>query len=68
MEFNVNLEKVTSMRTYGQISELPYTVNGIYEFEVAYRENEEWEVVARIPLEIVHEQPETEQLESEPVD
>jgi len=68
MEFNVNLEKVTSMRTYGQISELPYTVNGIYEFEVAYRENEEWEVVARIPLEIVNEQPETEQLEREPVD
>ncbi len=68
MEFEVNLEEATSMRTYGQISELPFTVSGIYEFEVAYKPARRWKVVATIPLAITHEQPEPEPQESEPAD
>ena len=64
----VNLEEVTSMRTFGQITDLPYTINGVYEFEVAYKATQRWKVVARIPLEIVHEQPEPEEQESEPTE
>ena len=67
-EYEVNLEDFPRMRVFGQIGDLPFTVNGIYEFEVAYKKNENWEVVARIPLEIVHEQPEPEEQESEPTE
>ena len=67
IEYEVNLEESGRMRTFGQIAELPFTVNGIYEFEVAYKNNEDWEVVASIPLEIFHEQPD-DQPESEPIE
>jgi hypothetical protein len=64
-EQRLEFENSVKLRISGQIGSLPYTVNGIYEFEVAYRKNEKWEIAARIPLEIVHEQPEPEQPESE---
>lgn len=66
IEYEVNLEDFARMRTFGPIADLPFTVSGIYEFEVAYKNNEDWEVVARIPLEIVHEDSEPEKEESEP--
>jgi len=66
MEFEVNLEDFAGMHTFGRLDELPFTVSGIYEFELAYRNSEDWVVVARLPLEVVHEQPEPEQQESEP--
>ena len=65
IEFEVNLEEVTNMRTFGQISDLPFTESGIYEFEVAYKATNRWKVVAKIPIAITHEQPESDE-SSEP--
>lgn len=66
-EQRLEFENAAKLRTSGQVGSLPYTVNGIYEFEVAYKKYEDWEIVAQIPLEIVHEQPEPED-ESEPTE
>ena len=68
IEFEVNLEEVASMRTFGHVSEFPYTVNGVYQFEIAYKPTNRWKVVARIPLAITHEEPESEQQESDSTD
>ena len=63
----LEFENSAKLRISGQVGSLPFTVNGIYEFEVAYKKHHNWEVVARIPLEIVHEQPEVKEEEnSEP--
>lgn len=67
-EYVVNLEDFGRLRVFGQIGELPFTRNGEYAFEVSYLKNENWKIVARIPLEIVHEKAESEQQESEPTD
>lgn len=67
-EEKLEFELSSKLRVSGQVGSLPYTVNGVYEFEVAYLENEEWEVVARIPVEIYRKSPEPEQQESEPTD
>ena len=64
-EQRLEFEDAAKLRTSGQLGSLPYTVNGIYEFEVAYKKKEEWEIVARIPLEIIREQPDPVQQESE---
>ncbi len=67
-EQKLEFENIAKLRISGQVGSLPFTVNGIYEFEVAYKNNEDWEVVARIPLEVVHEQPEFEEENSEPTE
>lgn len=64
-EQRLEFENNAKLRISGQVGSLPYTVNGIYEFEIAYKDAEDWKVVARIPLEIIHEQAEPEQ-QSEP--
>ena len=68
MDFEVNLEDFVGMHTFGRIDDLPFTVSGIYEFELAYCNDEDWVHVAQVPLEVIHEQPEPEQPESEPTD
>ena len=65
-EQTLEFENTAKLRISGHVGSLPYTVNGIYEFEVAYKKNEDWKIVARTPLEIVHEQPEAEEQKSEP--
>lgn len=65
-EQRLEFENTSKLRVSGHVGSLPYTVNGTYEFEVAYKSENSWEVVARIPLEIVREQPEPEQEVSEP--
>ena len=65
MDFEVNLEEFAGLHTFGRVDDLPFTVSGIYEFELAYRNEKDWEVVARIPLEVVHEEPEDDQENSE---
>ena len=63
LEFE-NEREAPYFRTGGQFT--LHCVNGIYEsIEIAYKDAEDWKVVARIPLEIIHEQPEPEQ-QSEP--
>ena len=57
-EFEVNLEEFPRMHTFGSFDDLPFTDSGTYEFEVAYKDSDDWKVVSRIPLDIVHEQPE----------
>lgn len=65
-EVKLEFDNSPKLRVSGQVGSLPYTINGIYEFEVAIKLDGDWNVVAQIPLEIVHEQPEPEQQESEP--
>lgn len=67
-EQKLEVEMSPKLRVSGQVGSLPYTINGFYEFEVAFKSIDNWTVVARIPLEIVHEEPEPEQQESESTD
>ncbi len=57
LEHEVDLELQGKMRVNGEIGSLPYTTNGTYEFEIAYKDGSDWIPVASIPLEIVHEGP-----------
>ncbi len=66
-EQNVDLPTAPKFRTNFVVGSLLFDANGIYEFEVAYKNNEDWEVVASIPLEIFHEQPD-DQPESKPIE
>ena len=63
-EHEVDLERGEKMRVNGQIGSLPYTVNGIYEFEISYLKDEEWTPVTSIPLEIIRQEPDSEGSES----
>lgn len=56
MSILVNLTAHLRFRSRIQLNGLPFTVNGIYEFEVQYQENDEWIPVTRIPLEIIREE------------
>ena len=67
-EFDFTLEPPQGHVTTGSISSLLYTVDGVYFFEVCLQNNDTSNPVASIPLEIIHEQPEPEQQESEPVE
>lgn len=67
-EVKLEFENSPKLRVSGQVGSLPYTINGLYEFEIALKSDSDWVVVAQIPLEIVHEQPEPEQQESEPAE
>ena len=66
-EQSLEFENSAKLRVSGQVGSLPYTRNGAYEFEVSFRSDGDWQVVAHIPLEIVHEQPQPEE-ESEPAE
>ena len=55
LEHEVNLEEVEKMRVNGELGSVPYTENGVYEFEISYKDGNDWKTVASIPLEIVHE-------------
>ncbi len=55
VEHEVDLENSEKMRVNGKIGSLPYTENGVYEFEISYKDGNDWKTVASIPLEIVHE-------------
>lgn len=56
-EYTVDLENSEKMRANGQIGSLSYTENGVYEFEISFKDGNDWKPVASIPLEIVHEGP-----------
>lgn len=58
-------ERGGNLHAVGEVQELQYIKNGTYQLEVAYLDHDDWVVVASIPLDIVHEQPEPEE-ESEP--
>ncbi len=64
--FDFSLEPPMGHVSTGRMSTLLYTVNGVYFFEVSLQANDSWKHIASIPLEIVHEQPESEQNDSEP--
>lgn len=64
-EQKLEFEESAKLRISGQVGSLPFTINGSYEFEIAYRSDNNWKVVARIPLEMVRELAESEE-NSEP--
>lgn len=65
-ELIVNMrEHVWITTTFGSES-FPYTDNGIYEFEISYRQDEKWTIASHVPLQVTHSPPETERPESEP--
>ena len=67
-EYEFTLEPPKGHVTTGTISSLLYTVDGVYCFEVCLQNNGTLSPVASIPLEIIHEQPEPEQQENEPIE
>ena len=69
-EFEVNVEFGDSEghQTYGKIETLLYHEDGVHRFEIYMKEDGNWsdEPVAFVPLELVHERPDSEQENSEP--
>ena len=61
LDYDVEFDSNKNFRSIARIGGLPFTENGVYEFEISYKRDEEWFRVAAIPLEIIHEQPEPEQ-------
>lgn len=57
----IDLEQFPGLYTLARMDHFSYTVNGIYEFQVCIKENDEWKPVASIPLEIIHTEPDKEQ-------
>ncbi len=64
-DLTARLSEHDNCKTFFRSDVFPYIENGIYEFEIAYKAESNWNIVARIPLQIVHEPPEPEQKESE---
>lgn len=56
LPYDIEFGPGTKFRSIGRIVDLPFTENGVYEFEISYQDGGEWIQVAGIPLEIVHEQ------------
>ena len=65
-ELTAELSEHGSCTTIFSSGSLHYTENGIYEFEISYRQDEKWIVATQVPLKVTHKQPEPEQQESEP--
>lgn len=61
LEFSIKFEKSVKFHTLGEVRDLPFTRNGSYVFEVEYLEDGRWMSATSIPLEIVHENPETKE-------
>lgn len=64
-EGTIDFQSYDTFRMITSLDTIPFTVNGIYEFELSHKPDNSWVPVACIPLEIIHEQPEPEQQESE---
>lgn len=57
-EMKVDFENYKRYKTNMSINGIPYTVNGVYEFEIQYQDtNGEWILATSIPLEIIREDP-----------
>lgn len=54
-EAKINLIEYTKVRSMGQLTGVPFTISGIYYFEVSKKFSDDWEVVAKIPVEIIQE-------------
>ena len=65
LTYEVDFGSTNKFRSIGRITDLPFSGNGVYEFQIAYQKGDEWIEVASIPLELVHEGPE-QQNESTP--
>ena len=57
LSYEVEFGSNNKFRSIGRITDLPYSENGVYEFEISYQKDDDWIAVASIPLEIVHEGP-----------
>lgn len=51
--FPVDLERTAGSRTFGMISTIPFTVNGMYEFELCVKDSRDWKAVGSVPVGIV---------------
>ena len=58
LDHDVEFGENEKTRAIGHFGSLPYTVNGVYEFEVSFEENGQWTPVAHLPLEITCDEPE----------
>ena len=71
-EFEVAVDFTDSegRQTYGKMDTVLFQENGVHRFEIFTQENGDWKLEpdAFVPLEIVHEQPESEEQESEPTE
>ncbi len=67
-EMTVNLKGHGTLKTNFNSDTFQYTSDGIYEYEISFRQDEKWIVATQIPLKVTHEQAEPEGQESEPVE
>ena len=67
-EMIVDLKGHGTLKTNFNSDTFQYTSDGIYEYEISYRHDENWIVAAQVPLNVTHEQPEPDQQESEPTE
>ncbi len=67
LPFPVDLERTAGSRTFGTISTIPFTVDGMYEFELCIKDSCGWRAVGTVPVGIVCRPPAQESEEkSEP--
>ena len=64
-ELTAKLSEHDSCTTIFSSGSFQFADAGIYEFEISYRQGEEWIVATQIPLKVIHELPESENQESE---
>lgn len=67
-EITARLSEHYSYRAMFSLEVLQYTENGIYEFEIAYRDGDDWHVATQVPLLVTHEQPQPAQTNGEPTE
>ncbi len=67
-EITTRLSEHYSFKTNFRFEGLRFTDNGIYEFEVAYRDGDDWHVATQVPLVVTHEQPQPAQTNGEPTE
>lgn len=67
-QLTAKLSEYDNFKTNFRSEAFQYTENGIYEFEISFRQDEKWIVATQVPLKVTHERPEPEPQESEPAD
>ncbi len=65
-ELTVNLRENDNFKTDFRSDTFQYTDNGIYEYEISYRQGDNWIIATQIPLKVIHGHAESVSEESEP--
>lgn len=67
-DYQLAFGELERLHTIGELRELHYSKNGTYHLEIEYLDDDDWITVAVIPLDVIHEVPESEENASEPTE